>query len=293
MSAADTNWPRPLALVLSGGAALGAVQVGMLRALAEAGVRPDLIVGTSIGALNGAFIAHRGLTLARVDELAALWRRLRAADIFTGMGLTALARLAVGRGTLCSARGLQRVLDKHFPPRREALAIPFYAMALELAEGRGAVLSGDALHATLLASAAIPLVFPKVMLEGHAYVDGGLIANCPLAEAEALGARTLVVLDAGFPCRLPRVPPSGLGELVHAFQVAQRYHALLNLRLIAPATTVIYLPIPCPLELAHHDFGGGRAVIEPAYEVTRDFLADLGDVAGGVHGHPHVHPSSK
>ena len=284
------DWPRPLALVLSGGAALGAVQVGMLRALAERGCRPDLVVGTSIGAINGAFIAHRGLTLERVAELTHLWQALTASDIFTGLGLAGLLRIATGHGTLCSERGLRRILGRHFPLRHSDLAVPFHAVALELAEGRSAVLSGPSLHTGLMASAAIPLVFPKIVSEGKRYVDGGLIANCPLVEAEALGARTLVVLDAGFPCRLPRPPTTTLGELLYAFQVAMRHHAELTLRLLRPTTSVLYLPIPCPLELAHHDFGGAQRLIDPAYEAALDFLTRLGEPTPGIHGHPHHHP---
>lgn len=283
-------WPRPLALVLSGGAALGAVQVGMLRALAESGCRPDLIVGTSIGAINGAFIAHQGLSPERVAALTDVWHQLSAADIFTGMGVRRLLRLATGRGTLCSDDGMRRILARHIPTRREALAVPFHAVALDLLAGRGAVLSDDALHASLAASAAIPLVFPKVTHVGRVFVDGGLTANCPMLEAQALGARTLVVLDAGFPCRLPAQPTSSVGELLYALQLAMRHHADLTLRLLAPTTTVVYLPIPCPLELAHHDFGAARMMITPAYDMARDFLVSLGAIGPGIHGHPHHHP---
>lgn len=289
MAHASIDWPRPVALALAGGAALGALQVGMLRALAEVGCRPDLVVGTSIGAINGAFIAQHGLTLARVDELARIWRELRFGDVFTGMGLGSIARLATGGGTLCSDRGMRGLLARHLPRDHAELAIPFHAVALDLGVGGARVLSGGALHPQLMASAAIPMVFPRVMLQGRAHVDGGLVANCPLVQAESLGARTVVVLDAGFPCRLPGPPEGSLGQLLHAFQIAMRHHVHLGLRLVSPQTTVIFLPSPCPLALAHHDFSGAHALIDPAHEIAREFLAGLGAVSPGVHGHPHVH----
>lgn len=288
------EWPRPVALVLSGGAALGAVQVGMLRALAERGLEPDFIVGTSIGALNGAYIAAEGLSVARVEGLARIWAGLTARDVFTGMGIASLLRLAAGGGSLCSDRGLRRVL-RYLPERHEDLAVPLFTIAFDLASGQSATLGpdgtfgGGALHLELLASSAIPLVFPKVTLAGRGLVDGGLVANCPLLEAEKLGARTLVVLDAGFPCAWARPPRGAVGELLFAFQRAMRQHAELALRLVAGSTAVVYLPTPCPLSLAHHDFEAAREAIAPAHQVASAFLDRLGEVGPGLAGAIHHH----
>lgn len=193
-----TDLPRPIAFVLSGGSSLGALQVGMLEALLEAGLRPDLLVGTSVGALNAAYVAG-GFTPARLSRLASVWRSLRTRDVFAGLGFwSALAALA-GAGPLASPSGLRALVEAHLPPAHADLAIPCAVVATDLVAGGPAVLTEGDLRRNVLASAAIPGVFPPVASGGQLLVDGGVVAHVPILPARDLGARTLVVLDAGFP----------------------------------------------------------------------------------------------
>lgn len=198
MSSKVFELPRPIAFVFSGGSGLGALHVGMLRAVREAGIEPDLLVGTSAGAINAAFIGA-GFTPSRVDALGDLWRSVRTRDVFTGFGWRSAVRALTGSGTLASSAGLRAILERHFPSSHAALAIPTAVVAVDLATGNAISLRDGDLRRHLLASAAIPGVFPPVEVEGRIFVDGGVAAHVPIVPARDLGARTMVVFDTGFP----------------------------------------------------------------------------------------------
>lgn len=187
--------PEPVAFVLPGGATWGAVQVGMLRALIEAGIRPDFLVGTSVGALNAAVFAarpdHRG-----VADLASMWVEARRGQIFP-LSPLALARWAAGRQRhVLDGSGLRRWVRRHVPfERLEEAPVPLHVMATDVEHGGPVMLSsGDAVTA-LVASCAIPGVFPPVAVGGRLLADGGASADRPVPQAIGLGARTVYQLS--------------------------------------------------------------------------------------------------
>src|SRR5689334_14108637 len=139
------------AFVLSGGGSLGAVQVGMLGALAERGIAPDLLVGASAGALNAAFVADRGFTTDALDELAGVWRRLRRQDVFPISPHRQLLALAGARSSLCAPDALRGLIDRHLRMRRlDDAAIPVHVVATDVLSGAEVLLStGDARDAVL------------------------------------------------------------------------------------------------------------------------------------------------
>src|SRR3954471_20532494 len=151
------------AFVLSGGASLGAVQVGMLRALYERDIAPDLIVGTSAGALNGAYIASRRQTVATADALAGVWRHLRRGQVFPLNPLTGLLGFLGARDHLVPASGLRRVIERHVEcDRLEEMPIPLHVVAVDVTSGEELRLSSGAALDAVLASASIPAVLPPV-----------------------------------------------------------------------------------------------------------------------------------
>jgi len=192
------RYPRPIAFVFSGGCSLGALQVGMLRAVHEAGIQPDLLVGTSAGALNAAFIGN-GFTAARVAELADVWGALRTIDVFPGFGLWSSVRALVGSGTLASPSGLERIINRHAAATHAELRIPTAVIASDLATGSAVAFKDGDLRRHVLASVAIPGVFPPVTVDGRTFIDGGVSSHVPLLPARHLGAKTMVVFDTGFP----------------------------------------------------------------------------------------------
>jgi NTE family protein len=190
--------PRPLGFVLSGGSSLGALHVGMLRAVHEAGIAPDLLVGTSAGALNAAFLGS-GFTAPRIAQLAEIWRSIQTADVFAGLGLWSGLRTLLGRGTLASPARLRSIVDRHLPATHADLAIPTTVVAADHATGGAVLLSSGDLRSNVMASAAIPGVFPPVTIGDQTLLDGGIVAHVPVLPARERGCRTMIVFDAGFP----------------------------------------------------------------------------------------------
>jgi predicted acylesterase/phospholipase RssA len=182
------------AFVLSGGGNLGALQVGMLYALVESGLRPGMIVGTSVGAINGAFLASRS-DLPGITEISRLWSSLRRRDVL-GVDLGALVGGFRGKPRhLFDAAPVRRILDTFVTFRRlEDAPIPLTVVATDLATGEAVALNAGDVTTALLASSAVPLLFPAVEIDGRLLVDGAAAADVPLDQALALGARDIYVL---------------------------------------------------------------------------------------------------
>jgi NTE family protein len=170
----------------------------MLRAVLEAGFQPDFLVGTSAGALNAAFLG-KGLGADGVRNLAAVWTGLRTKDVFPGLGWFSSLRALAGSGVLASPSGLERIIERHLPATHAELTIPTAVIASDLATGSAVAFRQGDLRRHVLASAAIPGIFPPVAVDGRTFIDGGVSAHVPLLPARDLGAQTMVVLDTGFP----------------------------------------------------------------------------------------------
>jgi NTE family protein len=178
------------AFVLAGGAALGAMQAGMVHALYERGIAPDLLIGTSAGALNASFLASRPATVATAHELAALWRGLRRRDILPLRPATLLSGLAGRRDHLIPDAALRRLAARHLQVGRlEHAAIPLHLIAFDLLSGHEVRLSDGPAIDAVLAAAAIPGVLPPVRWRGRLLADGGIADNTPISHAVVLGAR--------------------------------------------------------------------------------------------------------
>ena len=178
-----------VAFVLSGGASLGAIQVGMLRALYERGVTPDVIVGTSAGAVNGAFIASRPQVPATADALARIWRDLRRGQVFPLNPLTGLLGFLGNRDHLVSDSGLRRVISRHVAHRGlEDMPIPLHVVAVDVISGEEVRLSRGPVLDAVLASASIPAVLPPVSWGDRTLMDGGVANETPISHAVELGA---------------------------------------------------------------------------------------------------------
>jgi NTE family protein len=284
MSIADL--PRPVGYVLGGGGSLGAVQVGMLQALAERDVPPDLVVGTSVGSLNGAVVALDPKGAA--NRLSHLWPRMTRAQVFPG-GLLAQARTLQHTHThLFPSAGLAAVITDFIGAERvfADLALPFAAVTTDIATARPYVVNDGFLLPALLASTAIPGIFPPVEAGPLRLYDGGLVANVPMRQAVAMGARSLVVLDCNFPGNVPEVTGSMAEVLFYTVTVTMRAQAVLEAPLVASDMPVVYLHGPEPVRISPLDFRHTGTLIETAYEAARAFLDGL-DIAGpGLYGSP-------
>jgi NTE family protein len=257
------------AFVLSGGGSLGAVQVGMLQALSDRDVRPDLLIGTSVGAINAAYVAGHGTGTRALDELAAIWSGLRRKDIFPLSPFRQLLAVAGARPSLCSNRGLERLLDAHLSYRNlENAATPVHIVTTNLLSGEEVLLSrGDAASA-VLASAAIPGVYPAVERDGVTLVDGGVADNAALSQAVALGADEVYILPAGFACALDRAPATAVGTAMQALTLLIEQRLIIDVSEFAGPAAIKVLPPLCPLSISPTDFSRAGELIERAREAT-------------------------
>jgi NTE family protein len=267
-----TNDPKT-AFVLSGGASLGAVQVGMLRALYERGVAPHLIVGASVGALNGAFIASRPANVETAEELATVWRSIGRFRVFPLNPVTGFLGFFGARDHLISDNGLREIVQEYLEfPVLEGAPIPLHVVTTDLLSGRELRLSrGDALKA-VLASAAIPGVFPAVEWDGRTLIDGGVSNNAPVTDAIELGAERVYVLPTGNACDLPDPPRGAVAILLHAMSLLVMRRLLMEVELLRDRAEMIILPPPCPLTVPPIDFSRADELINRGYEGGRDYL---------------------
>src|SRR3954463_826938 len=197
------------AFVLSGGASLGSIQVGQLEALYERGIRPDVIVGTSAGALNGAFIAERPQVVETARELGGVWRGLSRGQIFPVNPLTGALGFFGARSHLVPDSGLRRLIRRPtMIDRLGETVVPLHVIATDVLRGEEVRLSEGPLVDAVMASAAIPGVLPAVEHAGRAVMDGGVANNSPLSHALELGAERVYVLPTGGTCELDE-PPRG------------------------------------------------------------------------------------
>jgi NTE family protein len=264
------------AFVLSGGASLGAIQVGMLRALYEREVAPDLIVGTSVGAINGAFIASRPPTAATAQKLAHVWHEIGRGQVFPLNPLTGFLGFFGARDHFVSDESLRALIDDNIEfVELEQAPIPFHVIATDLLSGREVRLShGDALEA-VMASAAIPGVFAPVEWDGRQLIDGGVSNNAPIAHAIELGAERVYVLPTGSACDLPDPPHGALAMLLHAMSVLVMHRLLVEVEALREHAELIVLPPPCPPATTPIDFSHTDELIRQGYAGSQAYLDAL------------------
>jgi NTE family protein len=261
----DDDRPRT-AFVLSGGGNQGVSQVGMLRALLERGIVPDVVIGTSAGALNGAAVAYAP-NLTGVAQLAVVWEQLQADHVFPG-GRIHRAWNVVRRGThLFGNDGLAALIHNSTPARSFSdLEIPLRVIATDLDTGEEVVLARGPLKPALLASTALPGVFPIVEHAGRHLVDGGVVNNVPLWHALSGPVDRIFVLNvsSGAGDHAVRSP---LDVVMTSFMHARNQRYELERRHAIEHVDIIELPRPLDARDLF-DFSGAHALIEAAYELS-------------------------
>ena len=261
---------RKVAFVLSGGVSLGAIQVGMLKALFEAGIKPDFLVGTSVGAINAAWIAgwpsKEGI--AKLEEI---WLGLRRDDVFP-LGWTAATGLLGKTNHLFSNRALRSLIERNLPYERlEHAAVPVHVVTSELKSGSAVVLSSGPTVPSLLASCAIPGVFPPVTIGRRDLVDGGVANHTSIDAAVKLGATRIYVLPISYPW-LYEEPTNALGMALQALarMVAQRLES--EVTAYQDTAEIIVIPPLEPMAVSPADFSHTAELIEHGYGSARKML---------------------
>lgn len=299
------RWHDYTAFVLSSGGARGALQVGGLKALLEHGIAPDVVVGTSIGSWNGAVLALDP-TIHGVERLVSIWRTLTTSRILLGWEphlptaapafagafvVAAVRRVTLGYPSLYSDVGLRQVFREHLPGRRfEDTRVPFRVITSNLTNGGLTIFGRGPMELALLASAAIPGIFPPVRIAGQILVDGGALESASIETAIKLGARRIFVLDAGYDVTpeledelrllLDRTQRNGRQPNAHALAVILertatmmgRYQLDRSIQRVPPGIEVHVIRPMANMNEAALDFDHASSWIDLAYEQATRYL---------------------
>jgi NTE family protein len=262
------------AFVLSGGANQGVSQVGMLRALLEREIVPDVVIGTSVGALNGATLATSP-TLDKIDELHELWVGLRGENVFPGGPWRRAWNVLRRDDHLIENDGVQEVIARaHTAATFADLVIPLRVVTTDLETGEERIFLNGPLAPALLASTALPGIFPPVEheLPGKLHVDGAVVNLVPISHALAGPVERIFVLDVSDPIS-ERPIRSPLDVVVRAFAISRDLRFDLELQWVPKDVELVVIPPPAD-DRDFFDFSGGEELIAEAHRLTHGALDD-------------------
>jgi len=264
------------AFVFAGGGSLGAIQVGMLKALTENALRPDLLVGSSGGAINAAYFAADP-TSRGISQLEAIWLSLRRDDVFHFSWVSGIKGLLGKRSHLFDEKTFERFLAERLPYQEfQDAAIPIHIIASDFVSGEEVILSQGKMLSALQASAAIPGIFPPVEIDGRYLIDGGVANHTPVSTAIRLGASRLIVLPTGFTCA-PSMPPTGaLNIALHALNLIIARQLLQDLEAHKEQAEILVVPPLCPQKTHPLDFHSAGLLIDEGYVLTQQWLEQDG-----------------
>jgi len=272
---------RSVAFVLGGGGNLGAIQVGMLRALAQRGVAPDALFGCSVGAINAAALAADP-SPSGVERLTQFWSQLDSEVVCPPGRLSGLLLLTRKYRSLQSNDALARILESALPYRKiEETAVPLQVVATSLRTGREHWFTHGPVVPAVLASSALPAVFPPVVIGGESFIDGAVVDNVPISRAAEAGATRIYVLHVGNFERPRPEPKRPIDALLQSFSIARNYRFHAETRSPPPGVELVVLPSVDPGVIKPNDFGQSRALIARASAAAGAFLdADRPMAAG-------------
>jgi len=280
------------AFVFAGGGSFGAIQVGMLHALVAHGVTADMVCGSSVGALNGAYYAGDP-TIEGIKKLEAVWRGLRREDVFPVTWRTLLGFLR-RRDFLVASDGLRRLINTHLPYRNlEDAKIPVHVVATDIISAETVVLSKGPACEAILASAAIPAAFAPVQLSDLFLADGAISSNTPVRVAIANGAERLIILPTGYACARRAPPVGAVANALHALTLLIARQLISELEQCPPHVDYYVLPPLCPLDGSPYDFSHTSELIARALESTNEWIDGGGLTVPRTHAqlglHKHKH----
>lgn len=273
----DRSRPKT-AFVFAGGGSFGAIQVGMLKALAAHGIKPDMVVGSSVGAMNAASYAGRP-TLEGIRALEKTWRGLKRSDVFpiTWRSLWGFAR---NGDVLVSSDGLRRICEQNLTFRDLADApLPVHVVATDVLSGEPVVISKGPAVDAIIASAAIPAAFAPVKFNSQYLADGGISSNTPIKAAVALGARRLIVLSTGHPGMLDQPPRGAIAAALHALTLILARQIHIELQGLDRRIECFVVPAPSPVRGSPYDFTQTGELIDRSTESAERWLTN-----GGLEG---------
>jgi NTE family protein len=255
------------AFVFAGGGSLGAVQVGMLRALIEHGVTPDFVLGSSVGAINAAYFAGEP-SMEGVRQMGGLWRGVKRGDVFP-MSWRRLFGFLRRRDHLVGSDGLRRLINLHLSYQNlEDARLPVHIVATDVLTGAAVCMTRGSAIEAILASSAIPGAFPPIEVAGRLLCDGAIASNTPVQAAVAAGAKRLVVLPTGFACAAERAPRGAIESALRAITLLTARQLVSDLGSLPRSIAFHIVPTLCPNGVSPFDFTRAADLMDTAYETT-------------------------
>jgi NTE family protein len=277
----DEIGPGKTAFVFAGGGSFGAIQVGMLHSLAAHGVTADMVVGCSVGALNGAFYAGDP-TLDGVRRLGSIWRALQRHDVFP-ITWRAVLSFLWRRDFLIPHDGVRKLIDDHIPYRNlEQAKLPLHIVATDIITGDSVVLSNGATADAIVASTAIPGAFSPIRYKNHYLADGAISSNTPIQVAVNKGATRLIILPTGHACANQDPPVGAVANALHALTLLIARQLVNELEALGPDIEYFVVPPLCPLVGSPYDFSRTADHIDRAILSTDAWLAQHGLQQGKI-----------
>jgi NTE family protein len=275
VSVSDTASATKTAFVFAGGGSFGAIQVGMLQSLVTHGITADLVVGSSVGALNGAFYAGDP-TVKGVERLSEIWRGLKRQDVFP-LTMRSLLTFLWRRDFLIPHDGIRKLIEDHIPFRRlEQAPLPVHIVTTDIISGDSVVLSEGSTSDAIVASTAIPGAFSPVHYRDYYLADGAISSNTPVRVAVAKGARRLIVLPTGHACANDAPPVGAVANALHALTLLIARQLVIELENLGPEIEYYVIPPLCPLVGSPYDFSRTADHIDRAVLSTDAWLAQNG-----------------
>ena len=271
-----------VAFVLGGGGVRGAVEIGMLRALLESGIRPDLVVGTSIGAINGALVASDP-TPAVIDRLLGAWTSPAANAVYGDSLFAQFTRLVKTKTHLNSPAPLRHLLERSLgaDTRFEDLPVRLRVVAASIERAAEHVFESGPLIEAILASASVPGLLPPTRIGDEHFIDGGIVNSIPIAQAVDAGARTVFVLQVGR-IETPLVAPRSAVDTARvAFEITRRHRYARDVATLPEGVALHVLPSGGGLDgddalMSYRRMDTVRRRIDAAYDASLSFLAERG-----------------
>jgi len=276
--------------VFAGGGSFGAIQVGMLHSLAAHGISADMVVGSSVGALNGAFYAGDP-TLKGVERLGEIWRGLKRQDVFPMSWRTVLSFLW-RRDFLISHDGIRKLIDDHIPYRNlQDARVPVHIVTTDIISGDSIVLSEGSISEAIVASTAIPGAFAPIHYKDYYLADGAISSNTPIRVAVQKGAKRLIILPTGHACAAQAPPVGAVANALHALTLLIARQLVSELERLDPDIEYFVVPPLCPLVGSPYDFSRTADHITRAIQTTDAWLAEHGLQEGKIphEMRPHSH----
>src|SRR3954447_10584735 len=286
----DHAEPAKTAFVFAGGGSFGAIQVGMMHSLATHDISADMVVGSSVGALNGAYYAGDP-TLKGVLQLETIWRGLQRHDVFPITWRTLFGFLW-RRDFLIPHHGIRKLANDHIPYRKlEDAKLPVHIVTTDIISGNSVVLSEGSTAEAIVASTAIPGAFSPIRYKDYYLADGAISSNTPIQVAVRKGARRLIIPPPGHACATQAPPIGAVANALHALTLLIARQLVSELERLDPEIEYFVVPPLCPLVGSPYDFSRTADHIARAIQTTDAWLAQHGLQQGKIphEMRPHAH----